>query len=281
MTAPRCCGTSVLLLLATGSALGADPPVRIEPKFEWVTEESHPALWAKVQDAFSDELRPDDPEKTAPYAAMRFKFLHKIGCLSGSCFVLIRLRPEKDLDPEGDYFLAYDFNPASGRKAKLGPEPEKGFYLWEFHGLARFDRGSTPDIVFTWRDCYGCEADHLLSSFSFHERLGLWRVRVWSDGQTSLFVGSDDQFGEEEDWHYDCRFKVEDLTGDGLDDVGVWCRVKGLSTGKVDDEVLLYSVGPSGPKKTELTGKKALQLKKTLCAKTPEVLPCDMLGPRR
>ncbi|MGE5346576.1 MAG: hypothetical protein ACM3JH_11530, partial [Acidithiobacillales bacterium] len=242
-----------------------------------MTAESSPELWARVQAAFSDELQPEDPAKTVPYVAQRFKYLSRVGCYSEVCLVLIGMRQEKDSPPPLDFFRAYSFNRATNSKLEMGPGTD-GFNVWKFQGFARFNREATPDIAFTWQSCTECEATYLLSSFRFDGRLRLWRLRLWPEGETSLFIGSDDQFGDEDDWRYECRFEVGDLTGDGLDDVGVWCRIEGLSTGKVEDEVFLYSVGPSGPKKSELKGQKALRLKRTLCARSPEVSPCDTLG---
>lgn len=84
--------------------------------------------------------------------------------------------------------------------------------------LARFDRSPTPDVVFTYSDCTGCEADYFLASFEYKSGKG-WVARQW-DKAYSLYLEGDPE-PDDNVVSADYLFKIKDWNGNGFDDVAV------------------------------------------------------------
>ena len=90
--------------------------------------------------------------------------------------------------------------------------------LYEVIKLAQFDRSPTPDAVFTYSSCTGCEAEYFLASFEYEPGKG-WAARQW-DKAHSLYLEADPSPGDNVvSAHY--LFKIKDWDGDGFDGVAV------------------------------------------------------------
>jgi hypothetical protein len=147
----------------------------------------------------------------------------------------------KESDPkEYDFFRVFYYDTSSHIKREINL---RGYYpQWSFVMQATFEPSATPDIVFTFHSCLECEAVELLSLFRFDEKDGVWKVRVWPDGDPDLMIGSDRQYGAEDDWVYDCLYKVADFNSDDFADIAIRCRETGEITRKIKDELVLYTI---------------------------------------
>ena len=96
----------------------------------------------RIKTAFSDELKPDDPEKVKPVVAQEYKWISRVGVFETSALVLIGER-ETRTSKYHDYFDAFNFNLKSGEKTPLTPF-NKGFVEWKFMKLVRFDSQELP-----------------------------------------------------------------------------------------------------------------------------------------
>ncbi len=234
----------VLMLAASSSAIGQNSqPSSIT--FHWLSSTRDAALFERINTAFADELKPDDPEKVKPIVAQEYKWISRVGLFETSALVLIGER-ESRTSMYHDYFVAFDYDLKSGEKTSL-TSFNNGFVQWKFKRLVRFDSSRTPDIVFTHPSCTECEADYLLSSFRFDSNQAKWKVRTWSKEGADILIGSDYSVGTDEDSKDDCLFKFADFNGDGFDDLGVRCLTI-TEKGKIlEDTTTIYTVQDGHP----------------------------------
>ena len=231
--------------------------------FVWVTENENPGLFSKVKQAFALELQPDSPDKVRPIVPYSFKYIARVGVFMSSCLILIGHR-EKEGDPPNDWFRAFSYDLEGGNKSEI--RTDVVFWKWTFLTFASFEPSPAPDIVFKYYNCLECEAVELLSSFRYDMQLRKWELRIWPDNDPHIMIDSAYQFGDEDNWVYDCLYKITDITGDGLEDLVVRCRRVGEETKVVKDEILLYSISKGIPKRTSVTKEATFnRINKILC----------------
>jgi hypothetical protein len=235
---------AILMLAASSSTLGQNAqPSSIA--FHWLSSSKDATLFERVKTAFTDELKPDDPEKVKPVVAQEYKWISRVGVFEASALVLIGER-ETRTSAYGSYFIAFNYDLKSGEKTSLTP-PNRGFMKWKFKKLVRFDSSSAPDIVFTHPSCRECEADYLLSSFRLDSTEAKWKVRIWGEKSTEILIGSDYSVGTEEASKDDCLYKFADLNGDGFDDLAVRCLAI-TDQGKIlEDTTTIYTIQHGQP----------------------------------
>ncbi len=241
-------GRTVLLAVFALAACHAARAQDFAPSsaaFHWLNSGKDAALLERIKTAFSDELKPDDPEKVKPVVAQEYKWISRVGVFETSALVLIGER-ETRTSKYHDYFDAFNFNLKSGEKTPLTPF-NKGFVEWKFMKLVRFDSSRTPDIVFTHPSCTECEADYLLGSFLFDSTDGKWKLRAWGEKSTEILIGSDYSVGTNEDSKYDCLFKFADFNGDGFDDLAVRCLAISERGKILEDTTTLYTIQRGQP----------------------------------
>jgi hypothetical protein len=224
--------------------LTAPPTQNAQPSptpFHWLDPSKDATLLRRIKTVFTDELKPDDPEKVKPYVAQEYKWISRVGVFDTSALVLIGER-ETRTSKYGDYFIAFNYDLKTGEKTPL-TSSNHGFIDWTFKRLVRFDSSRAPDIVFTYPSCTECEADYLLSSFRFDSGEARWKLRIWSkEGGPEILIGSDYSAGTDEDSKDDCLFKFADFNGDGFDDLADRC-VAITRQGKVlADTTTIYTV---------------------------------------
>ena len=245
----------ILMLAASDSAIGQNAQPS-SPAFHWLNSSKDATLFESRKTAFTDELKPDDPEKVKPVVAQEYKWISRVGVFEKSALVLIGER-ETRTSTYGNYFVVFNYDLKSGEKTSL-TSFNKGFIEWKFKKLIRFDSSRTPDIVFTHPSCTECEADYFLSSFCFDSTDAKWKLRTWSEKSTEILIGSDYSVGNEEDSKDDCLFKFADFNGDGFHDLAVRCLAI-TEQGKVlEDKTTLYTIQHGQPQ--ELTVKDRQQL---------------------
>jgi hypothetical protein len=228
-----------VIALTACHATAAQDATRSSTTFHWLSSGKDEALLERLKTAFSDELKPDDPEKVKPVVAQEYKWISRVGIFETSALVLIGER-ETRASRYHDYFVAFNYDLKSGEKTSLTSFNE-GFVYWKFEKLIRFDSSRTPDIVFTHPSCTECEADYLLGSFRFDSTDAKWKVRKWSEKSTEILIGSDYSVGTEEDSKYECLFKFADFNGDGFDDLAVRCLAITEQGTILEDTTTLYT----------------------------------------
>jgi hypothetical protein len=162
----------VVLAVAACQPAAAQEVPPSSTAFHWLNPAKDAVLYERIKAAFADELKPDDPEKVKPVVAELYKKISRIGVFETSVLVLIAER-ETATSTYGDYFQIFSYDLKSGKKTRS----EKGFMMWRFKKLVRFDSSKIPDIVFTYLSCTECEADFLLGSFRFDSTDATWKIR--------------------------------------------------------------------------------------------------------
>jgi hypothetical protein len=235
----------ILMLAASHSAIGqsAQPS---STAFHWLNPKKDATLLERIKTVFTDELKPDDPEKVKPAIAQRYKWISRVGVFETSALVLIGER-EARTSTYSNYFVAFNYDLKSGEKTSL-TALNKGFREWKFKKLTRFDSSRAPDIVFTHPSCTECEADYLLSSFRFDSTDAKWKVRAWTEKTTEILIGSDYSVGTEEDSKEDCLFTFADFNRDGFDDLAVRCLAITAQGKILGDTTTIYTVQHGQPK---------------------------------
>ena len=230
---------AIVMLAVSDSAIGQNAQPS-STAFHWLNSSKDAILFERIKTAFTDELKPDDPEKVKPVVPQEYKWISRIGVFETSALVLVGER-ETRASTYSSYFVAFNYDLKSGEKTSL-TSFNKGFTEWKFKKLIRFDSSTAPDIVFSHPSCTECEADYLLSSFCFDLTDARWRVRTWSGKSTEILIGSDYSVGTAEDSKDDCLFKFADFNGDGFDDLAVRCLTI-TEQGKIlEDKTTLYTI---------------------------------------
>ena len=251
---------AILMLAACHSAIcqNAQPSSTV---FYWLDSTKDAALFDRIKTDFTDELKPDDPEKVKPYVALEYKWISRVGVSETSAFVLIGER-ETQTSTDYDYFVAFNYDLKTSEKTSLTP-PNKGFMQWKFQKLVRFDSSRAPDIAFTYPSCFECEAEYLLSSFRLDSTDAKWKVRKWSEKGTEIVIGSDYSVDAKEISKDDCLFKFADFNGDGFDDLAVRC-LSITDQGRIlEDTTAIYTIQHGQPRILIVTDRHQLA---TICA---------------
>jgi hypothetical protein len=240
----RTVSIAIFMLAASSSAIGQNAQPS-STAFHWLNSSKDATLFERIKTAFTDELRPDDPERVKPVVAQEYKWISRVGVVETSALVLIGER-EKRTSTYGNYFVAFNYDLKSGDKTSLTP-PNKGFMQWKFKKLVRFDSSRAQDVVFTHPSCIACEADYFLSSFRLDSADAKWKVRTWSEKNTEILIGSDYTVENEENSKDDCLFKFADFNGDGFDDLAVRCLTI-TEQGKIlEDKTTVYTIQHGQP----------------------------------
>src|ERR1700687_877066 len=96
----------ILMLAASHSAIGQS----IQPSltaFHWLNPNKDATLFERIKTAFTDELKPDDPEKVEPAVAQEYKWISRVGVFETSALVLIGER-ETPTSTYSTYFVAFN-----------------------------------------------------------------------------------------------------------------------------------------------------------------------------
>jgi hypothetical protein len=246
---------AILMLAASHSASGQSS-LPSSTAFHWLNSSKDAPLLERIKTVFTEELKPDDPEKVKPVVAQGYKWISRVGVFETSALVLIGER-ETQTTAYGNYFIAFNYDLKSGEKTLL-TSFNKGFVNWKFKKLIRFDSSRAPDIVFTYPSCIECEADYLLSSFRLDSTDSKWKVRMWSEKSTEILIGSDFSAGTEEDSKYDCLLKFADFNGDGFEDLAVRCLAITQQGKILEDTTTIYTIQHGQPQVLTVKGRQKL-----------------------
>ena len=232
--------------------------------FTWINTDDNPQILNEIKSAFTDELLPDNPEKVKPVVPYFYKYVSRIGVYRNTRIVLIGYREHEKDRMNFDFFKAFSYDISSRIKREI--EPKEIYYRWTFINQAAFKPSGTPDIVFKFFNCLECESVELLASFRFDEKENIWKRRTWQDKDADLMIGSARQFGDEDNWLYDCLYKIADFNADNFADIAIRCRETGETTRKVKDTLLLYTIQNGFSKKIKIEDKKQFdQISNVLC----------------
>jgi hypothetical protein len=242
--------TSVVMCIICVVAILALPHASLgqTDEFRWLNRTPDAQTFQKIEAAFAKELEPDRPGTTGNVVPMSVKYVEKIGKFRGTDLVILGYKEDSaDVYPA---FRAFNFNPQSGDKTVIrGAEGgDEWLRLWKFKKVAHLEDKQLPDLVFVYFSCTECEAEKLLASYRYEAASKSWALRYWSqaDGD-NLMIGSDNQFGDDGVYSYECLHTIQDLTKDGIDDVAVRCRElvdpgDGKPTRVTKDETVLYTL---------------------------------------
>jgi hypothetical protein len=249
---------AILLLLSVTSVYANS-----SASFNWLNVSDNPQLFQMIEKVFSDELRPDIPEKVKPYVPISYKYIARIGVFRNSYIILIGYREHKSDPEEYDCFEAFSYDRITKIKDRI--EPKDVFFKWSFIGFATFESAIMPDVIFKYYDCLECERVELVSSFMFDQQNNKWNVRIWPNDDPSLMIASDTQIGDDF-WSYDCLHAITDVNSDGFDDIVIRCRETAESTKATSEEILLYTIQKGVAQKIKVQDKKMIdQLNGILC----------------
>ena len=264
------------------------------PGFHWVEEKIDSRLWRKIQDAFVEELTPDNPQVVGSQAAMGHKFIYRVGTYETSALVLVAAQRDASAQMQA-HFKAFNYDTASGRKVEIPAPTASGVWHLRIVQLAHFERTPVPDIVFQFWDCVACEAQTLLASYRFDPAANEWRWRHWEKGASphtgwTLVIGSSAEHGfdpeaqTEQDYvyHTSCVFRIGDLNGDGLDDVATWCREKVTAVEpptrvrSITDTMYLFTAKDGDSKLQQVReARAAAALRGKICSTQMHAPPCN------
>jgi hypothetical protein len=164
-----------------------------------------------------------------------------------------REHPKRE-EKGAEYFRPFNYDIATrGVSTIESPEKYSSSYMWDWKlvKVAHFEPSVAPNVLFTYRTCWECESERMLSAFSYDSVLHRWKFRQWGSGkspwwttQIGIVVGADVHFWDDTVSH-DCLWGVLDIDGDGLDDLAARCKEVHKPTKnkiKVDDSTILYGL---------------------------------------
>ena len=189
-------------------------------QFHWLDPVKDGNTLARIAQAFGNELKPDDPDKVAPYEPAIEKGILRVGVYNGVALVLIEEKSSEDLATNVE---PYSFDLESKRMSKI--EMNLGVWIWTFYGYARFEAGAPPDVLFTYYSCWGCEATRLIGAFRYDSRDRAWKLRQWNDKE-QIYIGGSHQFTDEGVEIPSCIFRIGRFEGNDLDQAVIFCREK-------------------------------------------------------
>lgn len=223
--------------------------------FTWLDLEQDKAFVSRIEQAFTDEMMPDDPMKVAPHLPYLYKYLFKVGVYKSSAVIIIGHR-EKEYHDTGDFFKAFNYN--LNTQTKIIIPTSQTVWLWKLIKLSYFEPTPTPDIVFEYQNCTECEASQYLSSFQFDSTNKTWKIRSWGERGDAILIGSDTQIGVETTI-YNCLHRILDFNNDGFEDIAVRCKKKRIESHSEEDTTVLFTIVKGLPQVQEIKGKKELE----------------------
>lgn len=233
----------LLVLLAISAPAHGQPPAG----FHWVDFKREFATVQKVEQALKGE----------EYTAVR-----EIVLADGFALVTAVRRESWQTTPAEDQWLVYSVSTQSGdaRKLLIGYDLQ----IKDWFGFTLKDK----DLGVIYLDCDECEPASLFTALHYDPREG-WRAR-WANekspdhpGITLRVTDVGDPYTNED---VDQVFAVI-TPKNGVASIGTWYHSRDLATGKISDDVGMYSVDPSTgrDKSIVLTGPKAKEWELRLC----------------
>ncbi len=181
-------------------------PAVLRAQVEWITESTHPVLWARISSAFAQEV--GDSLALPPPHPMRG--IERVVLQDSTALVFVRY----DLS----VYRTFSYRLETGEKRML-----RFWEMLEHEGVANFEVGA-PDIVVRYLSCWECEATLLLASLKYDN--DEWSVRTWvteGEARQSVMIGSSHQYGDYL-WRFACAHRIWDGDSDGADELAVYCR---------------------------------------------------------
>jgi len=233
-------------------ACATDTNAQFASGFRWLTPAADAATWAKIQDAFQNELRPD-AAKTDGRTEFTYKFLERVGIADQYALVIVGHKtakvPQKE-DVDERFSSAFSFDLQTGAIRKI--EQASQMWHWKFQRLAHFESSGFPDVAFTYLSCWECEPSEVLSTLHYDAERNQWALRewqpdkmIWWTGQDGLVVDADLLEGAGDTLSFACLYGVVDLHGTKKESVASRCHeVTETVTGQkiATDVTVVYSL---------------------------------------
>lgn len=140
--------------------------------FHWLDQKRDAGLWNSVSVSFHSQLT----DRHSDYGEM-YGYLKLVGVFGNCALVVVTYRMSKDPQGGDQYSSAFNYDIATKSISKVARLDY--MWYWSFFKLARFEASPAPDVLFTYDDCTGCEADEMLSTAHYDPALRQWRARQW------------------------------------------------------------------------------------------------------
>jgi len=192
--------------------------------------------------------------------------IREVGIEGDFALVMVTSREAGAPTPDYDQWYVYNLSLQTGNKQLL--VFGYGVKLLDWVGK------SSDELAITYYDCWECEAATLFTTFHFTNANG-WRAR-WTNktqagkypqpGAVALMTDVGDPYDDND---VDQVFAVVAQPGNGFA-AGSWFHSRNTKTGKVDDDLELYSIdSSSGDDRTQkLVGQAALNWERRICTQS-------------
>lgn len=151
------------LLLLSISLLTAAAGAQTPDHFYWVDQQQDPAFTKKVDAALVS-------------ARQKFTAIRRIGVLRDSALVFTVSRNPDEPTPDYDRWQVNNLDLRSLRVTSI----LSGYQL-KTNTWVRFTRSSAPDLILTYKDCWGCNPGTLLTAVHWDSEDG-WEARWTNEG---------------------------------------------------------------------------------------------------
>jgi hypothetical protein len=181
--------------------------------------EEKKAIEEKVSKYFVNEAKIDTAKKE--YAIK--KYLDLLLCYDEVCIVSVRIQEIENGSAADDAFDIYSIDLKNGNKEKILAKP---IYHLTFVQQALFEKKAVKDLVYTYFDCWECSPGFYLLTLYFDGAKRRWLERPHEIDKKDEEQKEQGMLLEYREGTYDfsCKFRIEDVAKDGLDDIVTWCR---------------------------------------------------------
>jgi len=193
--------------------------------------------------------------------------IRRIGILNNQALVMTI---NKNSDPDdGNEWRIFNISLSTGKSTELLIGYDIHFYKW----IGK----DNSDLVITYKDCWGCEATTVLTTFYFKPGSGWltrWPGKDPAHPQPGAVVEYGDAGEPDSEYYADQIFALLVLP-DQEYEAGSWLHQRHVKTGKIIDSVTEYSIDPATKveKIRELQGKEAIEFERRLCSPKNIVSP--------
>lgn len=185
--------------------------------------------------------------------------IRRIGILNNQALVMTI---NKNSDPDdGNEWRIFNISLSTGKSTELLIGYDVHFYKW----IGK----DNSDLVITYKDCWGCEAATVLTTFYFKPGSGWltrWPGKDPSHPQPGAVVEYGDAGEPYSDYFAEQIFAILNTPDQGFE-AGSWLHQRHVKTGQIIDSVVEYSIDPSSGNENirELKGKDAIDFERRLC----------------
>lgn len=239
-------------------------------RVEIVSEEKNPNLWKQINESLRDLINRQNEPGVAP---VQYKKIQKI-VLAGKTALVVYSESQYE-EPVDLTSELYSLNLETNERKRLRRGAGEPFGQWrvlKVVGLKDFGSGF-PEIVVEFQTCTDCEPEFLWSTIFYDIQTQHWEIASWGTAK-EILINSTAQHGDE-DYETNCIHGILDVTGDHIDDMAVRCELKGLTSGKTEKSLFVYTVSNGSRKELKIDdADQVVAMTKELCRVQPTETFC-------